>query len=74
MWRVSPWGGRKRRRIFSLKFYNGEGNYDLVGNNTPIFFVRDSMKFAHFIRSQKRLSDSGLRDNHTQWDFWTNNP
>jgi len=61
-------------RGFSLKFYTTQGNYDLVGNNTPIFFVRDPMKFPHFIRSQKRLPDSGLRDNHMQWDFWTNNP
>jgi catalase len=61
-------------RGFSLKFYTDQGNYDLVGNNTPIFFVRDPMKFPHFIRSQKRLPDSGLRDNHMQWDFWTNNP
>jgi len=61
-------------RGFSLKFYTSEGNYDLVGNNTPIFFVRDPMKFPHFIRSQKRLADSGLRDNHMQWDFWTRNP
>ena len=61
-------------RGFSLKFYSDEGNYDLVGNNTPIFFVRDPIKFPHFIRSQKRLPDSGLRDNHMQWDFWTNNP
>src|SRR5690606_25452244 len=61
-------------RGFSIKFYTSEGNYDLVGNNTPIFFVRDPMKFPHFIRSQKRLPDSGLRDNHMQWDFWTNNP
>ncbi len=61
-------------RGFSLKFYTAEGNYDLVGNNTPVFFVRDPMKFPHFIRSQKRLPDSGLRDNHMQWDFWTNNP
>jgi catalase len=61
-------------RGFSLKFYTDEGNYDLVGNNTPIFFVRDPMKFPHFIRSQKRLPDSGLRDNHMQWDFWTQNP
>lgn len=61
-------------RGFSLKFYTTEGNYDLVGNNTPVFFVRDTMKFPHFIRSQKRLPDSGLRDNHMQWDFWTQNP
>ncbi|HLT44486.1 MAG TPA: catalase, partial [Luteimonas sp.] len=61
-------------RGFSIKFYTAEGNYDLVGNNTPVFFVRDPMKFPHFIRSQKRLPDSGLRDNHMQWDFWTSNP
>ena len=61
-------------RGFSLKFYTSEGNYDLVGNNPPVFFVRDPMKFPHFIRSQKRLPDSGLRDNPMQWDFWTNNP
>ncbi len=61
-------------RGFSIKFYTSEGNYDLVGNDTPIFFVRDPIKFPHFIRSQKRLPDSGLRDNHMQWDFWTLNP
>jgi catalase len=61
-------------RGFSLKFYTSDGNYDLVGNNTPVFFVRDPMKFPHFIRSQKRLPDSGLRDNNMQWDFWTLNP
>src|SRR5690606_24497831 len=51
-------------RGFSIKFYTAEGNYDLVGNNTPVFFVRDPMKFPHFIRSQKRLPDSGLRAHH----------
>lgn len=61
-------------RGFALRFYTTEGNYDLVGNNTPIFFVRDPMKFPHFIRSQKRLPDTGLRDNTMQWDFWTLNP
>ena len=61
-------------RGFALKFYTEEGNFDLVGNHTPIFFVRDPMKFPHFIRSQKRLPDSGLRDNTMQWDFWTQNP
>jgi catalase len=61
-------------RGFALKFYTSEGNYDLVGNNTPIFFIRDTMKFPHFIRSQKRRGGSGLRDNHMQWDFWTLNP
>ena len=61
-------------RGFALKFYTEEGNFDMVGNNTPIFFVRDPMKFQHFIRSQKRLPNSGLRDGTMQWDFWTNNP
>ncbi len=61
-------------RGFSLKFYTSEGNYDLVGNNTPVFFVRDSMKFPHFIRSQKRLPDSGLQDWDMRWDFWTLQP
>jgi len=61
-------------RGFSLKFYTTEGNYDLVGNNTPVFFVRDTMKFPHFIRSQKRRGGSGLRDNNMQWDFWSLNP
>ena len=61
-------------RGFALKFYTDEGNYDLVGNNTPVFFIRDAMKFPHFIRSQKRRGGSGLRDNNMQWDFWTLNP
>ncbi len=61
-------------RGFALKFYTEEGNYDLVGNNTPIFWVRDPMKFQDFIRSQKRMPDSGLRDNNMQWDFWTLSP
>jgi len=61
-------------RGFSLKFYTTDGNYDMVGNNTPIFFVRDPMKFQHFIRSQKRRADSGLRDHDMQWDFWSLSP
>jgi len=58
-------------RGFALRFYTSEGNLDIVGNNTPVFFLRDPLKFQHFIRSQKRRSDSGLRDNDMQWDFWT---
>lgn len=61
-------------RGFSIKFYTPEGNYDMVGNNTPVFFVRDPMKFQHFIRSQKRRADSNLRDHDMQWDFWTLSP
>jgi catalase len=61
-------------RGFALKFYTSEGNYDMVGNNTPVFFVKDPMKFQHFIRSQKRRADNGLRDNDMQWDFWSLSP
>ncbi len=61
-------------RGFALKFYTSEGNYDMVGNNTPVFFVRDPMKFQHFIRSQKRRADNNLRDHDMQWDFWTLSP
>ena len=61
-------------RGFAVKFYTKEGNYDLVGNNTPVFFLRDPMKFQHFIRSQKRRADSNLRDHDMQWDFWTLSP
>ncbi|HEX5740481.1 MAG TPA: catalase [Pilimelia sp.] len=61
-------------RGFALKFYTAEGNYDLVGNNTPVFFIKDPIKFPDFIRSQKRRPDSGLRDHHMQWDFWTLRP
>ena len=61
-------------RGFALKFYTTEGNYDMVGNNTPVFFMRDPMKFQHFIRSQKRRADNNLRDHDMQWDFWTLSP
>jgi catalase len=61
-------------RGFALKFYTSEGNYDMVGNNTPVFFMRDPMKFQHFIRSQKRRADTNLRDNDMQWDFWSLSP
>lgn len=61
-------------RGFALKFYTEEGNLDIVGNNTPIFFVRDPMKFPDFIHSQKRMPDSGLRSPNMQWDFWSLSP
>jgi catalase len=61
-------------RGFAIKFYTEEGNYDLVGNNTPIFFIRDPLKFSDFIHSQKRRADTHLRDNNMQWDFWTLSP
>jgi catalase len=61
-------------RGFAVKFYTSEGNFDLVGNNTPVFFVRDPLKFQHFIRSQKRRAANNLRDHDMQWDFWTLSP
>ena len=61
-------------RGFALKFYTEEGNWDMVGNNTPVFFVRDALKFSDFIHSQKRDPATGLRDNTMQWDFWSLSP
>lgn len=61
-------------RGFAVKFYTEEGNWDLVGNNTPVFFVRDPLKFSDFIHSQKRNPVTGRRDNTMQWDFWSCSP
>jgi len=58
-------------RGFAVKFYTEEGNWDLVGNNTPVFFVRDPFKFANFIHTQKRDPRTNLRSNDMQWDFWS---
>nr|WP_120490888.1 catalase [Corynebacterium lactis] len=69
----SPDGWRDVRG-FALRFYTTEGNLDIVGNNTPVFFIRDGIKFPDFIHSQKRLPDTGLRDANMQWDFWTASP
>jgi catalase len=60
-------------RGFALKFYTTEGNYDIVGNDTPVFFPRDPLKFGHLIGWQKRRADSNLRD-HDMQDFWTLSP
>ena len=61
-------------RGFALKFYTAEGNWDMVGNNTPVFFIRDPLKFSDFIHSQKRHPETGLRDATMQWDFWSLSP
>src|ERR1700728_2409113 len=61
-------------RDFALKFYPEHGNYDMVGNNTPVFFIKAPQKFQDFIHSQKRRADNHLRDNNMQWDFWTLSP
>ncbi len=61
-------------RGFALKVYTEEGNWDLVGNNTPVFFVRDPYKFPDFIRSQKRHPRTNLRSPTAMWDFWSLSP
>lgn len=61
-------------RGFSCKFYTEEGNWDLVGNNTPVFFLRDPLKFSDFIHSQKRDPATGMRDATMQWDYWSLSP
>src|SRR5258706_1738956 len=61
-------------RGFALRFYTEEGNWDLVGNNTPVFFVRDPLKFPDFIHTQKRHPRTNLRSNTAMWDFWSLSP
>ncbi len=61
-------------RGFSIKFYTDEGNWDLVGNNTPVFFIRDPLKFPDFIHTQKRDPATNLRNPNAAWDFWSLHP
>lgn len=61
-------------RGFALKFYTTEGNWDLVGNNTPVFFIRDPLKFPDFIHTQKRHPKTNMRNNEAAWDFWSLSP
>ncbi|WP_263264686.1 catalase [Pseudomonas sp. RIT-PI-S] len=61
-------------RGFAVKFYTEEGNWDIVGNNTPVFFIRDPLKFPDFIHTQKRLPQSNLKSSQMMWDFWSHSP
>jgi catalase len=61
-------------RGFALKFYTEEGNWDLVGNNTPVFFIRDPLKFGDFIHTQKRDPQTNLKSATMMWDFWSLSP
>jgi len=61
-------------RGFALKFYTEEGNWDLVGNNTPVFFLRDPYKFPDFIHTQKRHPKSNMRSATAMWDYWSMSP
>ena len=56
-------------RGFAIKMYTQEGNWDLVGNNTPVFFVRDPLKFPDFIHTQKRHPRTNMRSPTAMWDF-----
>lgn len=61
-------------RGFALKFYTEDGNWDLVGNNTPVFFIKDAKKFPDFIHTQKRVPKTNLKSATMMWDFWSFNP
>ena len=61
-------------RGFAMKFYTDQGNWDLVGNNTPVFFIRDPLKFPDFIHTQKRDPKTNLRSATAAWDFWSLSP
>ena len=61
-------------RGFAVKFYTEEGNYDMVGNNTPVFFIRDPLKFPDFIHTQKRHPATNLKDPDMFWDFLSLTP
>src|SRR3546814_19771672 len=58
-------------RGFAMKFYTREGNWDLVGNNTPIFFIRDPILFPSFIHTPKRTPATHLHDDKQPWDFFS---
>ncbi|MGO8720080.1 MAG: catalase [Acidobacteriaceae bacterium] len=61
-------------RGFAIKFYTEEGNWDMVGNNTPVFFIRDPLKFGDFIHTQKRDPQTNLKSPQMMWDFWSLSP
>jgi catalase len=61
-------------RGFAIKFYTEEGNWDLVGNNTPVFFIKDPKKFPDFVHTQKRDPKTNLKSPTMMWDFWSLNP
>jgi len=61
-------------RGFAMKFYTEEGNWDLVGNNTPVFFIRDPLKFDNFIHSQKRCPQRHTKSPTMMWDYWSLSP
>ncbi len=61
-------------RGFAVKFYTEDGNFDMTGNNTPVFFIRDALKFPDFIHTQKRNPETNLKDPDMFWDFLSLTP
>ncbi len=61
-------------RGFAVKFYTEDGNWDLVGNNTPVFFIKDPKKFGDFIHTQKRDPYTNMKSPTMMWDYWSLNP
>ena len=61
-------------RGFALRLYTEEGNWDIVGNNTPVFFIRDGIKFPDFIHTQKRDPRTNCKSPTMMWDFWSLSP
>ncbi len=81
LWRFSTMAGERGAadaerdvRGFAMKYYTDEGNWDLVGNNTPVFFVRDPYRFPDFIHSQKRDPRTNMRSATAMWEFWSRSP
>ena len=66
--------GERDVRGFAMKFYTEEGNWDIVGNNTPVFFIRDPYKFPDFVHTQKRHPKTNLRSPTAMWDYWSQSP
>jgi catalase len=61
-------------RGFAVKFYTEQGNWDIVGSNTPVFFIRDPLKFSDLVHAQKRDPQTNLRSPAMMWDFWSHSP
>src|SRR5580700_4881574 len=72
--RRAPRTDERDPRGFAIRFYTEEGNWDLVGNNTPMFFIRDPIKFPDFVHTQKRDPQTHLKSAQMMWDFWSKAP
>src|SRR3546814_6787141 len=69
--RISDWSSDVCSSDLAVKFYSEEGNWDVVGNNTPVFFFRDPLRFSDLNHAIKRDPRTGLRSADSNWDFWS---